>query len=139
MNLLDTRRELAASIAARSADQERSLKVAYRQAHRRQRNALRDKLGEQAACPAYFDEIVTPQLPAFDFSKERAQATAAIKTIDQNITGLNLLREWLEKHIQDVQQGLSSVERKVSEEITRIREQRHRSDGATGNSQAKRA
>jgi hypothetical protein len=139
MNLLDMRREVAASIAARSADQERSLKVAYRQAHRRQRNALRDKLGEQAACPAYFDEIVTPQLPAFDFSKERAQATAAIKTIDQNITGLNLLREWLEKHIQDVQQGLSSVERKVSEEITRIREQRDRADRAPGSNQAKRA
>ncbi len=139
MNLLDMRRELAASIAARSADQERSLKVAYRQAHRRQRNALRDKLGEQAACPAYFDEIVTPQLPAFDFAKERALASAAIKTIDQNITGLNLLREWLEKHVQEVQQGLSSLERKVNEEIGRIREQRERRAEPSGNSQAKRA
>jgi len=40
---------------------------------------LRDKLGEQAACPACFDEIITPRLPPFDYAKERLQANAAIK------------------------------------------------------------
>ncbi len=122
MNLLESRRDIAVSIAAKAADQERGLKVAYRQAHRRTRNQLRDKLGEQAACPVYFDEILTPQLPAFDYAKERAQANAAIKVIDQNITALNLTREWLETHIQQVQQGLSSIEKKVTEEIGRVRE-----------------
>lgn len=43
------------------------------------RNSLRDKQGEQAACQACFDEIITPQLPPFDFAKERLQANAAIK------------------------------------------------------------
>jgi len=122
MNLLESRRDIAVSIAAKAADQERGLKVAYRQAHRRTRNSLRDKLGEQAACPAYFDEIITPQLPPFDYAKERAQANAAIKVIDQNVTALNLTREWLETHIQQVQQGLSSIEKKVVEEIGRVRE-----------------
>lgn len=122
MNVIEARRDIAVAVAAKAADQERGLKVAYRQAHRRQRNQLRDKLGEQAACPAYFDEILTPQLPPFDFSKERAQANAAIKTIEQNITALNLTREWLETHIQHVQQGLSSVEKKVVEEIARVRD-----------------
>jgi len=122
MNLLESRRDIAVSIAAKAADEERGLKVAYRQAHRRTRNSLRDKLGEQAACPAYFDEILTPQLPPFDYAKERAQANAAIKVIDQNVTALNLTREWLETHIQQVQQGLSSIERKVAEEIGRVRE-----------------
>ena len=55
------------------------LKIAYRQAHRRARNKFRDKLGEQAAIPAYFDEIVTPNLPGFDLSKEREQANEAIQ------------------------------------------------------------
>ena len=122
MNVIEARRDIAVAVAAKAADQERGLKVAYRQAHRRQRNQLRDKLGEQAACPAYFDEILTPQLPPFDFSKERAQANAAIKTIEQNITALNLTREWLETHIQHVQQGLSSVEKRVVEEIAKVRE-----------------
>lgn len=122
MNLLESRRDIAVAIAAKAADQERGLKVAYRQAHRRMRNSLRDKLGEQAACPAYFDEILTPQLPPFEYAKERAQANAAIKVIDQNITALNLTREWLETHIQQVQQGLSSIEKKVVEEIGRVRE-----------------
>jgi hypothetical protein len=135
MNLLDTRRDLAASIAARAADQERSLKIAYRQAHRRRRNQNRDRLGEQAACPLYFDEIVTPQLPPFDLKKEKEQAAAAIKTIDQNIMALNLTREWLEKHIQQVQNGLSSIERKVGEEIEKVRETR----GKTDASEARRA
>lgn len=122
MNMLESRRDVAVSIAAKAADQERGLKVAYRQAHRRMRNSLRDKLGEQAACPAYFDEIITPQLPPFDTSKERAQANAAIKVIDQNVMALNLTREWLETHIQQVQQGLSSIEKKVVEEIGRVRD-----------------
>lgn len=122
MNVIEARRDIAVAVAAKAADQERGLKVAYRQAHRRQRNQLRDKLGEQAACPAYFDEILTPQLPPFDLTKERAQANAAIKTIEQNIMALNLTREWLETHIQHVQQGLSSVEKKVVEEIARVRD-----------------
>lgn len=124
VNVLEARRDMAVAIAAKAADQERGLKVAYRQAHRRQRNACRDKLGEQAACPVYFDEILTPQLPPFDLTKERTQANAAIKAIEQNITALNLTREWLETHIQYVQQGLSSVEKKVVEEIARVREAR---------------
>jgi len=122
MNLLDARRDFAIAIASRAADQERSLKVAYRQAHRRARNANRDRLGEQAACPVYFDEIVTPTLPAYDLVKEREQAGAAIKAIDNNITALNICREWLEQHIQHVQQGLSSIEKKVVEEIGKVRE-----------------
>ena len=121
MNLLETRRDFAQAIAARAADQERSLKVAYRQAHRRARNANRDRLGDQAPCPVYFDEIVTPQLPAFDFSKEREQASAAIKALDNNIMALNITREWLEQHVQQVQKGLSSIEQKVVDEIGKIR------------------
>ncbi|MDJ0922346.1 MAG: hypothetical protein QNI84_14555 [Henriciella sp.] len=124
MNELDERRDLAVSIAARAGDQERSLKVAYRQAHRRQRNAMRDKLGEQAAVPAYFDEIVTPNLPPFDHSKERAQADEALRTIDNNLTAINITREWLEQHIQQVQKGLSSIEKKARDEMARVREDR---------------
>jgi hypothetical protein len=135
MNLLETRRDLAAAIAARAADQERSLKIAYRQAHRRKRNLNRDRLGEQAACPLYFDEILTPQLPPFDLKKEKEQAAAAIKTIDQNILALNLTREWLEKHIQQVQNGLSSIERKVGDEVEKVREARTKAEAA----EAKRA
>ncbi len=122
LNELEARRDIAMAIAAKAADQERSLKVAYRQAHRRARNQLRDKLGEQAACPAYFDEIVTPQLPPFDYTKEREQANAAIKAIDQNLKALNMTREWLEQHIQQVQKGLSSIDKKVGEEIEKVRE-----------------
>ncbi len=124
INLLEAHRDLAVAIAARAGDQERSLKVAYRQAHRRQRNRLREKLGEQAAVPAYFDEIVTPNLPPFDYSKEREQANAAIKTIEQNLTALNLSREWMETHIQGVQKGLSSVEKRVHEEMAKARDTR---------------
>ena len=43
------------------------------------RSSLRDRLGEQAACPACFDEIITLQLPHFDYVKERIQANAAIR------------------------------------------------------------
>ena len=126
MNMLETRRDIAVEIAARAGDQERSLKVAYRQAHRRERNACRDKLGEQAAVPAYFDEIVTPNLPPFDTSKEREQANAAIKAIENNIQALNITREWMEQHIQLVQKGLSSIEQRVGEHIQAMREkQRH--------------
>lgn len=124
LNILDTQRDKAVAIAARAGDQERSLKIAYRQAHRRARNRLRDKLGEQAAVPAYFDEIVTPNLPPFDLSKEREQANAAIRTIEQNLTALNITREWLETHIQSVQKGLSSIEKQVGEEISKAREAR---------------
>lgn len=125
MNELEERRDFAASIAARAGDQERSLKVAYRQAHRRQRMAMRDVLGEQADVPAYFDEILTPTIPSFDYSKERDQADAALKAIDNNMTALNITREWLEQHIQQIQEGLSSVEKKAREEVARVREQRH--------------
>ncbi|WP_084398792.1 hypothetical protein [Henriciella aquimarina] len=128
MNMLETRRDIAVEIAARAGDQERSLKVAYRQAHRRERNACRDKLGEQAAVPAYFDEIVTPNLPPFDTAKEREQANAAIKTIENNIQALNITREWMESHIQQVQRGLSSIEQRVGEHIQAIRDKRERQD-----------
>ncbi len=124
INLLESHRDLAVAIAARAGDQERSLKVAYRQAHRRQRNRLREKLGEQAAVPAYFDEIVTPNLPPFDYSKEREQANAAIKAIEQNLTALNLTREWMETHVQGVQKGLSTVEKRVNAEVAKAREAR---------------
>ncbi|MEL6215931.1 MAG: hypothetical protein AAFQ99_09665, partial [Pseudomonadota bacterium] len=123
-NELDERRDLAVSIASRAGDQERSIKVTYRQAHRRQRNAMRDKLGEQAAVPAYFDEIVTPNLPPFDHSKERAQADEALRVIDNNLTAINITREWLEQHIQQVQKGLSSIEKKARDEVVRVREER---------------
>ena len=110
----------------------------------RSRNANRDRLGEQAACPVYFDEIVTPQLPAFDLAKEREQAQAAMKGIDNNITALNITREWLEQHIQQVQQGLSSIEKKVVEEIGKVREAKEAKAGKSGGShvpvdQARRA
>lgn len=130
INLLETRRDIAVEIAARAGDQERSLKVAYRQAHRRERNANRERLGEQAPVPAYFDEIVTPNLPAFDYSKEREQAMAAIKRIEQNITALNITREWMEQHIQQVQKGLSSIEKRVGDHIQAIREKREAQDHA---------
>ncbi|MEL7451951.1 MAG: hypothetical protein AAGJ50_01065 [Pseudomonadota bacterium] len=124
MTLLETRREEALAIASRCADQERGLKIAYRQAHRRERNGLRDKLGEQAAAPAYFDEIVTPTLPTFDYEKEREMSALAVKAIEQNITALTLTRKWLETHIQTVQKGLSSIEQKVGENIAEIRRDR---------------
>jgi len=124
MTELETRRERALAIASRCADQERGLKIAYRQAHRRERNGLRDKLGDQAACPAYFDEIVTPNLPTFEYDKEREMAAAAIQTIEQNITALTITRKWLETHIQSVQKGLSSIEQRVDAHISNIRKER---------------
>ncbi|MEL7546395.1 MAG: hypothetical protein AAGJ84_07075 [Pseudomonadota bacterium] len=128
MNELEERRDLAMAISAQAGDQERSLKVAYRQAHRRQRTALRDVLGEQSEVPAYFDEIVTPNLPNFDLTKERSLADAAIEVIDQNLTALNISREWLEQHIQQVQTGLSSIERKAQEEVARLRQEKTGTD-----------
>lgn len=124
MNILDTRRDQAMAIARKAGEQERSLKIAYRQAHRRARNAAREKLGEQAAIPAYFDEIVTPNLPPFDFGREREQANDAVAAIENNLTALNIAREWLEGHIQQVQRGLSSIDKKVAEELGRARETR---------------
>lgn len=111
LNSLDAQRDKAMAIAARAGDQERSQKITYRQAHRRFRNRLRDELGEQAAIPAYFDEIVTPNLPSFDHTKEREQANASIRVIEANLAALNQLRQWLETHIQSVQKGLSSIDR----------------------------
>ena len=131
MNILDERRDVAIAIAANAGEQERSLKVAYRQAHRRERNNNREKLGEQAAIPAYFDEILTPQLPAFEFSKERDQANSAVTSIEQNIRALNVTREWLETHIQGVQKGLSSIDKKVASEISRVRAKREASEDAS--------
>ena len=124
LNELDERRDLAVSIAARAGDQERSLTVAYRQAHRRQRNAMREILGDQAEVPAYFEEMVTPNMPPFDYSKERALADTALKAIDNNLTALNITREWLEQHIQQVQKGLSSIQRKTRDEVAKVREER---------------
>jgi len=121
MNLLETRRDQAVAIAQRAGEQERSHKVTYRQAHRRERNTVRDTLGDQAEVPAYFDEILTPNLPPFDFSKERAQADAAIKAIDQNMVALNITRQWLEQHVQEVQHGLSTIQTRVGEEIAKAR------------------
>ncbi|MEM9739281.1 MAG: hypothetical protein AAF829_05380 [Pseudomonadota bacterium] len=121
LNELETRRDHAVAVASKAGEQERTQKVAYRQAHRRQRNALRETLGEQAACPAYFDEIVTPDLPRFEYGKERDQAAAAIATIEHNITAMNIAREWLEKHIQEIQHGLSSIEKRVQSEVAKVR------------------
>ncbi|MEO0818631.1 MAG: hypothetical protein AAFX86_15165 [Pseudomonadota bacterium] len=129
LNELETRRDHAVAIASKAGEQERTQKVAYRQAHRRQRNAMREELGEQAACPAYFDEIVTPDLPRFDYGKEREQASAAIATIEHNISAMNITREWLEKHIQEVQQGLSSIEKRVHAEISKTRSAREAEHG----------
>ncbi|MEO1015824.1 MAG: hypothetical protein AAFX08_11620 [Pseudomonadota bacterium] len=110
LNWLETRRANASAVASRCADQERSLKVAYRQAHRKARNAARDKLGEQAAVPYYFEEIVTPDLPQFDYTEERELANAAVRRIDDNLTALAVTREWLETHVQDVQDQLASID-----------------------------
>ncbi|MEM1106425.1 MAG: hypothetical protein AAGH87_08535 [Pseudomonadota bacterium] len=120
LNALETSRDEALSIAAKAGEQERTHKVAYRQAHRRQRNGLRDTLGDQAACPAYFDEIVTPDVPAFDYGAARENASRAISTIEHNLSALNITREWMEKHIQEVQRGLSSLDRRVQGELSRI-------------------
>ena len=139
MNELEERRDFAVSIAARAGDQERSLKVAYRQAHRRQRNSLRDVLGDQAEVPAYFEEIVTPNLPAFDHGKERALADAAIKAIENNLTAISITREWLEQHIQQVQKGLSSIEKKARDEVARVREERQSSQSQHNNPHARTA
>lgn len=124
LNELEIRRDMAVAIAARAGDQERTLKVTYRQAHRRERNSLREVLGEQAAIPAYFDEIITPNLPAFDLTKERVQASEAITRIEHNLKALNVTREWLETHIQQVQKGLSSIQNKVQAELGKAREAR---------------
>jgi hypothetical protein len=121
LNELETRRAHAMSVASKAGEQERSHKVAYRQAHRRQRNGLRETLGDQAPCPVYFDEILTPDLPGFDYGKEREQAKAAVETIEHNITAINICREWLETHVQEVQKGLSSVEKRVHDHIANIR------------------
>ncbi len=110
MTILEARREQAISVASRAADQERGLKIAYRQAHRRMRNALRDTLGEAAAIPAYFDEIVTPKAPELDYGSERSQANDAILAIDTNISELNESQKWLEQHIQEAQKGLASID-----------------------------
>ncbi len=139
MNELEERRDFAVSIAARAGDQERSLKVAYRQAHRRQRNSLRDVLGDQAEVPAYFEEIITPNLPAFDHGKERALADAAIKAIENNLTAISITREWLEQHIQQVQKGLSSIEKKARDEVARVREERQSSQSQHNNPHARTA
>ena len=139
INLLETRRDHALAIASRSADQERGLKIAYRQANRRTRNNLREELGDQAAIPAYFDEMVTPTLPSFDYDKERQMAGDAIKAIDQNVTALSISREWLETHIQKVQKGLSSIERKVQAEVADIRSKKRRDDRQVQTDEALRA
>ena len=128
MTLLETRREQALAISSRCADQERGLRIAYRQAHRRERNGLRDTLGDQAACPAYFDEIMTPIIPTYEYDKERAMASNSISAIDQNITALTLTRKWLETHIQSVQKGISSIEKRVGDEVTSIRKARENSN-----------
>lgn len=124
VTLLETRREQALAISSRCADQERGLRIAYRQAHRRERNGLRDKLGEQAACPVYFDEIMTPIVPNFEYDKERAMSSNAVMVIEQNITALTITRKWLETHIQSVQKGISSIEQRVGDEVTQIRRSR---------------
>lgn len=124
MTELETRREHARAVTSRCGDQERGLKIAYRQAHRRERNRLRDTLGDQSACPAYFDEIVTPMLPTFEYDKERDMTVAAIQAIEQNITALTITRKWLETHIQTVQKGLSTIEQRVGENISAIRKTR---------------
>ena len=138
INMLETRRDHAVATSQRAGEQERTHKISYRQAHRRQRNALREELGEQAECPAYFDEIVTAELPRFDYTPEREQASAAIAVIEHNITALNIAREWLEKHIQEVQQGLSTIGKRVQAEIGTAREARVSRDGSD-NHQARRA
>ncbi|MBB35041.1 MAG: hypothetical protein CME88_02535 [Hirschia sp.] len=115
INWLDVRREEAQSTAAKVGDQERVLKVSYRQAHRRERNMFREELGENAEVPAYFDEIVTANLPQFDYTREREQADKAIQTLDLNMKALTITRQWLDTHIQTVQKGLASVEKKVEQ------------------------
>ena len=121
---LEQRREQAMGLAAKVGDEERSLKVAYRQAHRRERNNHREALGPQAACPAYFDEIVTPNVPDFELTREREQADEAIKAIDHNIKALTISRKWLDHNIHAVQNELKSVEQRVDGYVKDIREDR---------------
>jgi len=103
INELETRRDIAIAVAAKAADQERTLITAYRQAHRRQRMAMAEVLGDQAEVPAYFDEIVTPTLPDFNYDDEQMLALNAAEQITQNIAALSKTREWLERHIQEQQ------------------------------------
>ena len=49
---------------------------------------------------------------------------------DSNVKALNITREWLETHIQQVQKGLSSVDKKVIEEIAKVRAKRQASPEA---------
>ncbi len=70
------------------------------------------------------EEMVTPNMPPFDYSKERALADTALKAIENNLTALNISREWLEQHIQQVQKGLSSIQRKTRDEVAKVREER---------------
>ena len=104
INELETRRDIAVAVAAKAADQERTMMAAYRQAHRRQRMALSEVLGAQAEVPVYFDEIVTPDLPEFSYDDEQKLALAAVQQIASNIAELNKTREWMERHIQEEQQ-----------------------------------
>lgn len=125
INWLELRREQAHVLAERVGDQERGLKIAYRQANQRERNNCRDTLGDLAVAPAYFDEIITPIVPEYGYAKERAQADEAIKTIELNMQALTIVRQWLDIHIQSVQSGLSSVEKKV---VQLVEEQRNSPD-----------
>ena len=110
MTQLETAREQALGIADRAADQERGLKMAYRQSHRRMRNALRDTLGEAANIPVYFDEIITPKTPEFDYGSERSHASDALLSIETNIREISETRKWLEQHIQTTQERLDSIQ-----------------------------
>ncbi|MEL6244800.1 MAG: hypothetical protein AAFQ85_05550 [Pseudomonadota bacterium] len=111
ITLLEARREEAMAVAAKAGDQERGLKIAYRQSHRKMRNALRDTLGDEARIPAYFDDIVTPTMPELEYQAERDLANETISSVDRNISQLNACRRWLEEHIQDSQERLKSVDR----------------------------
>ena len=48
-----------------------------------------------------------------------------LKAIENNIQALNIVREWMESHIQQVQKGLSSIEERVGGHIQAMRDKQH--------------
>ena len=131
INWLDVRREEAQGLASKVGDQERVLKISYRQAHRRERMNYREELGENAECPLYFDEIVTPNAPAFAPNIEREEANKALQVIDHNIKVLTESRVWLDKHIQEQQEKLATVNKGDAKRANPARGGQHQMGDAT--------
>ena len=131
VNWLELRLEEAQSLAAKVGDEERKLIAAYRQEHRRERNQQREILGEQSACPIYFDDIVTVNMPDFVYDRERRQANEAIDLIASNMNALVESRKWLEEYIQYMQNQLREKEAQVDAKAQLDQRQANAENSAT--------